>query len=342
MTKADKIANYDPNGVGATNSGIFGLPFTPEESNYMILPVPFELTTSYGGGTSRGPKAIFEASPQIDLYHPFYGDVWKEGIAMLDIDKELNAINRELLPLSAQYIQQIEEGLEGDSSILAQINEASEEMNDLVYKEAKYFLNEGKHLIMIGGEHACSLGYLKAIKEQYPDVGVLQIDAHMDLRKAYEGFTYSHASVMYNAITELGLKHLVQVGIRDCCDEEVAFAEEHNVAVFYDRDIQSSLFEGKTWQYVIDQIIDALPEHIYISFDIDGLDPQLCPNTGTPVPGGLSFQQMTYLLEQVAKSGKKIVGADLVEVSPGTNDWDANVGARVLYQLIGNMFVSLN
>jgi agmatinase len=147
------------------------------------------------------------------------------------------------------------------------------------------------------------------------------------------------------------VKQLVQVGIRDFCSEEMAFAEKNKekIAVFFDEDMAKDQLSGaKTCAKICEEITETLPAKIYISFDIDGLDPSLCPHTGTPVPGGLSWNQMLLLLKTVVKSGRRIVGFDLVEVAPGNNgregklclpstqlEWDANVGARLLFKLCG-------
>ena len=174
-------------------------------------------------------------------------------------------------------------------------------------------------------------------------LGILQIDAHADLRNAYEGFTYSHASIMYNAIQLPSISSLTQVGIRDICDYEVSIINTNkDIYTFYDKQLHEGTYNGKTWDTQCDEIIKTLPENVYISFDIDGLDPKLCPNTGTPVPGGLEFEQAMYLIKKVVDSGRKIISFDLCEVSPHENDneWNANVGARVLYRLSNLMIKS--
>jgi agmatinase len=162
----------------------------------------------------------------------------------------------------------------------------------------------------------------------------------MDLRAAYEGFAFSHASIMYNALERLANINLVQVGIRDCSAGEIAYADDsQRVATFFDDDMFDRMAGGASWAQLCAQIVEALPGRVYISADIDGLDPALCPNTGTPVPGGLSFRELSALLAALARSWRTIVGFDLVEVCPGAGrhapEWDANVGARVLYRLCG-------
>lgn len=344
-SKLAKIKAFNPNGVGLTNAGIFGLPFSVEESNLIVIPVPWELTTSYGHGTSLGPEAILKASTQIDLYHPDFPTLWKEGIAYTTLPKHISQLGLEYSSKARDYIEAIEKGEHPDTNArlhksLTQINEVCEQTNNWVYNQSKDLLLKDKKLVILGGDHSTPFGYLKALKKHYGSFGILHIDAHMDLRTAYEGFTYSHASIMYNVIQELDINQVTQVGIRDFCKEENHFAHEKGIHVFDDSHLKKALFEGETWKSIVNNIIQTLPNLVYISFDIDGLNPELCPNTGTPVPGGLSFEQSMYLIEQLAKSGKRIIGADLVEVTPSEDEWDANVGARVLYHLLGYMHLS--
>jgi agmatinase len=182
------------------------------------------------------------------------------------------------------------------------------------------------------------LGYYEALASIHDDFGILHLDAHMDLRIAYEGFTYSHASIMYNALQIPQISKIVQVGIRDFCEQEVAVVQQSKgrVLVNTDADMKTENFAGKTWEQQCDAIIATLPQKVCISFDIDGMYSWYCPNTGTPVPGGFSFEQATYLFNKLAASGKEIIGFDLVEVAPGENDdWDGNVGARMLFHMCG-------
>ena len=189
---------------------------------------------------------------------------------------------------------------------------------------------------MLGGDHSTPFGYIKAIAERYPDFAILQIDAHCDLREAYEGFVYSHASIMYNVLKEIGeVKKLVQVGIRDFCDEELNYIHnsDSRVVTFFDKVIKERQYEGETWKNIVDDIVSHLPEHVFVSFDIDGMDPKLCPHTGTPVPGGFEVEQIFYLLKKVHQAGKRIIGFDLNETGVSANEWDENVSARILYKL---------
>jgi agmatinase len=147
---------------------------------------------------------------------------------------------------------------------------------------------------------------------------------------------------MFNTLKILQVKKIVQVGIRDWCEEEQYIIQFSNgrIKTFFDFQLKEQLFRSKGWASICSDIVQELPKHVYISFDIDGLDPKLCPNTGTPVPGGLEFEQVIFLLEMLARSGKKIIGFDLSEVSPGKDQWDGNVGARILYRICNFMAVS--
>jgi agmatinase len=339
--KEEKINTFNPNSAGVAESQMFGLPFTIDESDIVLLPVPWEVTVSYGGGASEGPEHIFESSLQVDLHHPEFPELWKKGIAMLEQNGSLHSRSNSLKEKAEEIISAWEEGesIEEDDElkeVLQEINEGCADMVQYVANQTKKWLDAGKTVGLIGGDHSTPLGYLQTLSERYENFGILHIDAHMDLREAYEGFTYSHASIMYNAMQIPQITKLVQVGIRDFCKEENDRVENSKgrIIVHTDAEIQRAAFEGVLWKERCNAIIDALPKDVYISFDIDGLDPTLCPNTGTPVPGGLSFQQALYLLSQL-KAKKNIIGFDLVEVAPGEDDWNGNVGARLLYHMCG-------
>lgn len=331
--------DFDPSGVGLTGS-LFGFPYSPQQADLIIVPMPWDVTVSYGAGTSMGPQAILEASTQLDF--ELYGirQPWSFRSAMVN-NYALEGKNTDNRNLAKTLIDELEQGKEVDPNQLKQVNAACKEMSVLGYELASSWLSQGKKVAFLGGDHSTPLGLIKALGEQQ-EFGILQIDAHMDLRKAYEGFEFSHASIIYNAIQVDGVQSITQVGIRDFCEEEMDFIKHSKkpVHVFYDDQIKEGMMRGQTWHEWVEQILATLPERVYISFDIDGLQPNLCPNTGTPVPGGLTFGETDYLLRAVVKSGKEIIGFDLSEVSPGENEWDANVGARVLYRLCSYLGLS--
>lgn len=343
MNKEESIHSFNPNGTSHPEN-LFGLPFSLDHAELVIVPVPWEVTVSYHTGAAQGPHAILQASSQVDLFVKEIPDAWKLGIAMQPIPQTLLDESNKLRELAAPYIKSIEAGTPVDPHhpVLQKINEACENLNIYVKSTTQKFLKEGKLVGLLGGDHSTPLGFIRALSERYERFGVLQLDAHADLRKAYEGFTYSHASIMYNALKLPAVNRLVQVGIRDFCEEEIQVIERSmgRVVTFFDEDIKAAQYEGKSWDSICDQIIAQLPDLVYISFDIDGLDPKLCPNTGTPVAGGFEFYQIIHLIKRIVKANKRIIGFDLNEVAPGTTDWDANVGARMLYQLCNWMAVS--
>ena len=345
MSKEETIASYDPSGVGVANNRIFGLPFSFEEAAVILFPVPWEVTVSYNAGTASGPHAILNASPQLDLYDPDLKDAWKLGIFMHEVSNDWLYKNDRLREKSGRIIEALEEGesIESLQVYIDEINKGCEDMNAWVKKSTSELLKQGKLVGLVGGDHSTPLGFIQTLAENHTEFGILQIDAHCDLRDAYEGFKYSHASVMFNALKIEQIKKLVQVGIRDCSPQEVELinANPGRIKTYFDADIKNAQFEGKSWSKITGEIINELPQNVYISFDIDGLDPVLCPHTGTPVPGGFNIHEVFYLIIKLVESGRKIIGFDLVEVAPDETDWDGNVGARVLYKL-SNMMAKSN
>ena len=320
---------------------LFGISNLSETVKIAILPVPWDVATSYGKGTSLGPQAILEASQQIDLEDLEFGDLSTVGINFEKKGLDWRHQNDQVRSLSQSLIQDYDQhGRIDDLEKLHQVNQENLKLHNHVYEWAQKTLENKQLPIVLGGDHSSPYGLIKALSEKF-DFGVLHIDAHMDLRESYQGFTHSHASIMYN-IMKLPSppQSLVQVGIRDFCKEEKEFGQQNNIHTYFDETLNSEIYKGKNWNSLCEDIISSLPSQVYISFDIDGLDPKLCPNTGTPVPGGLSFNQALHLIKAVTLSGRKICGLDLCEVSLGENpnpsqDWDANVGARVLYKLCG-------
>ncbi len=353
MTKEEAIGNFDPNGVGAAGS-LFGLPFTSENAELVLIPVPWEVTVSYTAGCAKGPEAILKASAQVDLYQKDIPDAWKYGIAILELPRSIRTLSEALREIAAAYIEQLGEGEISEESedaiaILDEIDEGCAQMVHWVEGTAAALRAQGKKVALVGGDHSTPLGLIRNLAATEGAFGILQIDAHADLRVAFEGFEYSHASIMYNALKLPQVSKLVQVGIRDFCESEAEMIRDSNgrIQTYFYADIASRRFNGETWNQTCAEIIATLPQKVYVSFDIDGLDPKLCPNTGTPVPGGFEFEEVNHLLTMLAASGKEIIGFDLNEVSPGpapdalhTNDWDGNVGARMLYRMCNLMGVS--
>ncbi len=337
-----QLQDYDPNGIGQVNGNLYGLPFDYESANLIVFGVPWEVTVSYRAGTAQGPAQVLAASPQLDLYDFDYADGWKQGIFMAEIPQDILDKNAHYRSQAAQIIERLEQGKSLSESpdltpVLAGINQACEGVNAWLYDRTRTALKDGKKVAVIGGDHSSPLGCFQALAEQYDDFGILHIDAHADLRNAYEGFKYSHASIMFNALDIPQITKLIQVGLRDICQDEVNLinGSDDRVIAHYDAALQQQLYSGKTWVEICREIIAPLPQNVHISFDIDGLDPKLCPNTGTPVPGGLELEQSYCLFRELVKSGRTIIGYDLCEV--GDAEWDGNVGARIVYKLANLM-----
>ncbi|WP_304709084.1 arginase family protein [uncultured Rikenella sp.] len=351
MTGEDKefvakdLSAFSPDDTGVANGNYFGLPFAPDEAELVLLSVPWDVTVSYNRGTAAGPEAILAASTQVELRDAHYPEGWRCGIATAPADPWIASASERLRTEAERVIAHLEEGgAATDPAIAASleaVNAGSARLNDLVFAQASSFLESGRLVGLVGGDHSTPLGLMRAVAARMAgegrDFGMLHIDAHADLRVAYEGFAYSHASIMYNALQLPEVSRLVQVGIRDFCGAEVELAADSQgrVVQFDDYTLARNAFEGLSWGAQCASIVDRLPENVYVSFDIDGLSPDNCPGTGTPVPGGLSYREAVYLLASLVESGRRIVGFDLTEVAPqaGDGEWNANVGARVLYKL---------
>lgn len=338
--KQKQIQSFDPNGVGIENGNFIGLPFDENTADVIIYPVPCDITVSYGAGTSLSFQNILQASYQLDLYLEHAPLAWKKGIYFLTPPHQKIVHNEIWRKKAEKYIQFLESGKtlneeNNFSEILDKINQNCAFIHQQVEEETTEWIQKGKKIALLGGDHSTPLGYLKTLAKQHSSFGILQFDAHCDLRKSYEGFTYSHASIFYNVLEQIPqIERLTQIGIRDFCEEEFHFAQaDERVHFFSDTQIQNALFQGESFHSISQKIINTLPKKVYVSFDIDALEPSLCPNTGTPVPSGFSFSQVTYILQQLKASGKEVIGVDLCEVA-GSGEWDGNVGARILYHLI--------
>lgn len=335
------MSTFDPSGTGSAADGLFGIPTQLETAKVVVIPVPWEVTTSYGAGTSQGPESVLKASPQIDLFDLELKTSYEQGYHMLPIPEELRELNGSLKKKALEVRQQLED--EGELSkshqaLLMEVNRGCAKMSDWVHAQSSQALKRGQIPAVLGGDHSSPEGNIRAVSEHYKGkVGVLHFDAHADLRVKYQGFERSHASIMNNVMNAPWKpEKLVQVAIRDFSQEEFNLIRERkDISTFFDLYLKRDLFEGKSWNEICSKIVEILPRQVYVSFDIDGLSPEYCPHTGTPVPGGLSFDQANYLLNVLVHSGRKIVGFDLNEVAPGPDEWDGNVGARLLYKMCG-------
>lgn len=319
---------FDPDGP-ADSSGLYGLDCSFDEAAIVVVRVPFDATASSRRGTMAAPEAIRDASAQVDLHDLEFGDVWRAGIALEPLDERVARWNHE----AREAVDRVR--LDDNDVDRQRANALGDEVEGYVHEQAARILDAGKVPAILGGDHSVPLGAVRAALERHPGLGILHVDAHADMRDHYEGFTHSHASIFYNIVS--GARRpavIVQVGIRDVGPQEwVRVRETPGLRAWSDPEVGRALIGGTSWAALTEEIIAPLPEEVWLSVDIDGLVPSLCPNTGTPVPGGLDWAQVTWLIRRVAESGRRVVGFDLVEVGPDA--WDANVGARLLYKLCG-------
>lgn len=342
------LFSFNPDNNFSKKNGIFGLPTNEESAGIVIIPVPWDVTTSYREGTSFAPDAILEASYQIDLFDSQLPDMWKKGIFYQPYDEwimDLNSFERRKAKAIIDYLEN-NDGELPERLLRArnEVNDACRQMNKYVAQKVDSCLKAGKIPAVVGGEHSISLGSIETIAAHFPNIGILQFDAHADLRNGYLGFEFSHASVMRNAVEKVnGIANLVQVGVRDLCSDEAQFSAQSSkrIYTYYSKLLKERLFKGENWDSISAEIVNRLPQQVYISFDIDALDPSLCPHTGTPVPDGLLFGEAVYLLKKIVESGRQIVGFDLTETGvDNDNQWDQTVGSRLLYQLCIHAFAS--
>ncbi len=302
---------------------LFDLGSTPRQAAVVVLPVPWEVSTSFRRGTREGPQAVLRASVQVDLYDPQLGSPEVHGMAMLPVPEEL-----------PQWNTQAQEAFRRQDPAAA--DRLARRRDELVQRLVAELLALDKCPVVLGGEHGVSLGGIAAAAAQEP-LGVLQVDAHADLRPRYQGLQSSHACFAARVLELPGVERLVQVGVRDLCRQEAQRSrDDPRITTFYD----AHWSPGQ-----VSEVVQALPRQVWISWDIDALEPALCPGTGTPVPGGLSWPQAMSLLQAVARE-RRIVGCDLCEVAPQRKEHvpgegiDEIVAAQLLYRLCGWMLVS--
>lgn len=331
---------FNPDGVGVDNGTYFGLPFKPDTAALVLISAPWDVTVSYGSGSSYAPDSIIEASTQLDFYEPLAPGEWRRGIATADIDYGIHEESQRLRADASKVIRHLEGGgcLADDYVVrkVRRVNDGCEEMNANIGEQAANWLGKGKVVGLVGGDHSTPYGLIRALGNRHPEFGILHIDAHCDLRDAYEGFEFSHASIMFNVLRDVpSVVKLAQVGVRDFSEtESLRAASDERIATFDDMSLSAAEFRGEPWDEQCRRIVDTLPGEVYVSFDIDGLTYENCPNTGTPVAGGLTFNKAVWLIDTLVRSGRRIIGFDVVEVAPAPEvKVDAITGARMLWKL---------
>jgi len=278
-----------------------------ENSRIVVLPAPYEHTVSYGGGTRLGPHAIISASHYVEFYDE-------------ELERELcNDVGIATLP-PVPFGKKVHGGA-----------------IEVLYRTIRELLDAGKFVVTLGGEHTVSQAAIKAHTERYPDLSILQVDAHSDLRDSYQGSKYSHASVMARVCEFMDPSRIVQVGIRAQCIEEAQFIQQKGMNTFYAHGIRSGQYAMPPHDWD-DTVLTRLTNHVYVTFDVDGLDPSIMPSTGTPEPNGLLWAETMRLLRKIGKH-KTIVGFDVVELAPikGLTHPDLTT-AKLTYKMMNYAF----
>ncbi len=265
------------------------------KSKVVIIPAPFEASTSYQQGTALGPRALIEASKQVELYD-------------IELNTHFHTVGIHTHPE------------------LNFSEKSAKESCDILYDTSKKVLSDQKFPIMLGGEHSISYGLFLALFEKYPNLSVFHIDAHTDMREAYEGNPYSHASILY--LIRKKCTKTVSIGIRSMCEEEMLYVKKYNVPVYFDYQTSQTGFDTN-------ELFSHLTNNVYLTIDVDGLSPTIVPSTGTPEPGGLGWYESLNILKKLFKS-KNVVGMDVVEHMPIPNVvyGDFSV-AKLIYKCIG-------
>ncbi len=318
-------------------ASIFGLPVTYEESRLLLLAVPWDLTCSFRTGTSEAPRKIYDMSFQIDLYDRDYPEEWKKGIFYDDaLSDRLVSTTQKYFPWLEEHRKKLYYG-KTDLELIKEINRINAVVFEEIQRKIREHHDRNKKIGIIGGEHSVTYNAVKVLAETCEEFSIVQIDAHADLREAYEGLEFSHASVMFNLLRDVpAVKKIINLGLRDYshCEAERIKTDKRLFAPDF-LTLRGAQFQGKTWQKIIEDFLSEIPtEHIYISFDIDGLDVPFCSGTGTPVPGGLTFAEAEFFLKSLVKAGKKIIGFDLVETaSSDNNELNYIVATHLLYKL---------
>lgn len=317
----------------------FGDSTSPADADLVIVSAPWSVTSDYGRGATYTPDAVIDASAESNLYDVESGFSAEGRVATVEIDYNIQELSEHLGRDVERVVNRAFDAgaLEYAKRKVKHINQGFAEMHSSVYKQTKHWVSKGKAVAVVGGDHSVSFGAIKAVAEHYKDVGVLFIDAHADFACSKKGFPYSHRSVARNVIEEISsVSRLVEVGVRDIDKSELdALLANEKVELFLAEKVAGMRFEGESWGNICREMVEKLPQKVYVSLDIDALKIEFCTHTNTPVPGGMTFDEVVYLINCVVKSGRQIVGFDITEVVSNLDDkMDAIVAVRLLTKMI--------
>ena len=321
--KSDFLRNIlGDKGVG-DGGFYFGDTTSPADADIVIVSAPWSVTSDYGRGATYTPDAVIDASAEKNLYDTV-ADVSVAGrVATAEIDYNIQEssehLGREAERIAHQYLG--ENGFVGEyvAKKVAHINEGFSEMQVSIYKQTKHWASQGKRIAVVGGDHSVAFGAVKALAEVNDGLGVLFIDAHADFLRSGEEFNYSHRSIARNIVEEVS-------------------SIERLVELFLAEKLAAKRFEGESWGNICREVVGKLPQKVYVSLDIDALKIEFCGNTNAPVPGGMTFDEVVYLINTVVESGREIVGFDISEVVSSINN---KMDAIVATQLLAKMCVAM-
>lgn len=328
--------------VGGDDNGgyYFRDAVSTDDGAVVIVSAPWAVTSADGEGASYAPDAIIDASTTIGLYDAVTGVSIEGRVATAEIDYDIQESSQQLGADAGKVLSHIEDGgsVSGDffGRKLARINTGFRHMHASVARDVARYASQGKIVGVVGGDHSVSFGAIRAISECCEGVGVLFLDAHCDMGGDSRIFDYSHRSIARNILEEIpAVSHVTMVGVRDCVERDVLELRKcDRASLFLAESIAAARFGGRTWRECCADVIATLPQTVYVSMDVDVLAPDCCPNTVRPVPGGLSFDEVAFLLGEIAASDRRIVGFDVTEVVPKLQSGaDALVGARMLAKL---------
>ena len=334
--------DFNPNTITPDNGCYFGLSHDPESAALVLLSAPWDTTTSLRSGSSYAPDAIIEVSRYVDFYEPLAPNSWQKGIATAPIDYSIQDLSHRLRSDAERVINLHDElGMSVIDNLmyerrLRRVNEGSVEVNNNIFQQASNWLSKDKIVGLVGGDQSVTYGIVRAMGYKYEKLGLLHIDSKCDMREAFQGFDFSHASTMFNIMRDVPqVDKLVSVGVQEFSPIEwERVSNNGRIKVFTAQQMWSDQFEGTPWSKIVDDIIAELPDHVYISLDIDGLMNECSPNKGHMTAGGLNFHQVIYLMDRIITSGRRIVGFDLTEVSPNIeNKADMRIVARLLFKM---------
>ena len=314
---------------------------SPADADLVIVSAPWSVTSDYGHGATYTPDAVIDASTYGNLYDVESGFSAEGRVATAVIDYNIQELSEHLGRDAERSANRSFDGAtpvaEHATRKVKHINEGFAEMHDSIYKQTKHWVSQGKRVAVVGGDHSVSFGAVKAVAEHYKELGVLFIDAHADYAHEDETFAYSHRTVARNIVEEIpSVSRLVEVGVRDIDKSEMdMLVANDKIELFLAERVAAKRFEGECWGNLCREMVDKLPQKVYVSLDIDALKVEFCTHTNSPVPGGMTFDEVVYLVNCVVKSGREIVGFDITEVVSNIDDkMDAIVAVRLLTKMI--------